>query len=725
MKIIFPFALAAVLITGVAKADPTCTFAAGTQNGPVCDIAVLMHPISQPSLAELTISGVNSGGFHLVGPGCSNVSLGSCSIQQSSDVGGTPAGTYTDINIVATQSGIRNSPVTQALTLIGTAAPMIGQISSSQTTFIAQAGNANTAIGALSATADMGSFAGTFALATASGCPGPNNASFVIADNVLKIGASDAATPASYSICVQAIDPTFSNSPFYQAITLTGRSPGVCVGTQVITDAASYVPGAPITVTTCGGSGNPQDYVAIGNSSTTFGGGYFGSYSVYLGVNTPGTTVAVRSPSAKYDRDVLAQIYWYSNNTTNLIAKSAPFVLQKTINLAAPSTALPGGLSTDPFVPDHVVTVCASGCTYASLGAATDATTDAGWDHVQIKIFSGEYEHPAQPVGKRYPPNLWIKGIGTTMPHIWGTTTKSVESLITSGNDSVIIDNVDIGPWNGSAMNIRKGTTLTLRNVYVRDSKQGLATGNSNDTTINIYNSVFARNGPDHNVYVGHGGLANTHVNVRNSVFEQPNAGHAFKSRGEFFDSSCSMYVKNADDVWMGSADIDLNGGQPTLTNNVFVSSGGAHPGWTAQNSSDTIRYAVDEAPPTSPRIPVVNNNIFITDDPERHWFFTFGNRIDHPPRAFSDNTFVWYDAAHRDGPSDGTASVDPTGALEVVSHGVISDLTIDGSNHLYNDRTGAGLPDIGTYPKGWRDYLSLMPAACTDPIGLVAVPPS
>lgn len=735
---------AALLIVGppgtrIAGISPTsCSFTAGTMNGAVCDLAVRMLPIAPASTAALTLTGTNSGGFHLVGPGCANISLGTCTIQQSSAIGGTPPGSYVDVSAVATQSGIGNSPRTQPLTLSGTAAPAIVAISSSPASFTAQAGNANATVGTLSATVNTGTFGGTFALATASGCPGTNNGSFVISGNLLKIGASDVATPASYSVCVRGTDAAFSNNPFFQTITLTGQAPGACTGTQVVTDAASYAPGAAITVTTCGGAGNAQDFVAVGNSATIFGGGYTGGagdYALYLGVNTPGATVTLPSPNAKYDRDLVGQIYWYSNNTSNLIATSAPFILQKTISPAAPTASLPASVSADPFVPAHVVTVCASGCTYTNLGAATDATTDAGWDNVQIKIFSGEYVNPAQPVGGRYPPHLWIKGVGTTLPHIWGITDTSGSIIGTNifhatGTASLTLDNLEIGPWNGWAMKIIDGTTLTLRNVYVRDAAQGLVTGNSTDFTLNVYNSVFARNGtgngPEHNIYVGDGALANTHVNVKNSVSEQPSYGHALKSRGIFFDSSCSMYVKNGDDVWMGSEDIDLNGGQPTMTNNVFVSGGGGHPGWTRQNSWDTVRYAVDANPPTPPHIPVVNNNYFISDDPTYfHWFFTFGERMANPPVTFSGNTFVWHDASVRDGPNAGHPDVDPTGALDTLHSGLITDITLDGSNHLYNDRAAAGLPAIGTFPKGWRDYLFLVPAACTEPVGLVAVPPS
>ncbi|HEY1982463.1 MAG TPA: hypothetical protein VGH13_20495 [Xanthobacteraceae bacterium] len=502
-----------------------------------------------------------------------------------------------------------------------------------------------------------------------------------------------------------------------------------CTGKQVITDASTYAVGAPITVTTCGGAGNPLDWVTISGEAYGLGGGYLGKYAKYLGVNTSGATVTLLYPQANFDRDLVSHIDWFSNDTYSWIASSAPFIIQKSINPAAPLATLPVSEAADPFVPDHVITVCSTGCTYTSLGDATQSAYEAGWDNVQIKISSGEYQYPALTLGGSYPPNLWIKGIGTTMPHIWGTTTTS-GSIIGSTNGyasgSLTVDNLDLGPWNGWIMNTKDGRTVTLRNDYIRDGAQGYITGNTVDFTANFYNVVFARNGggngPEHNVYIGEGNNGNV-VNVKNSVFEQPITGHAFKERAKFFNASCSMFIVNEDDVFMGSETIDMDSGQPNLTNNLSVNSGGSGATNSNQNSWDSMRFAVDYETGQSLKQPIVKNNIFLADQADsRHWFFTFGERITSPPAVFSDNKWVWHDAGTRAAGVDGS---DATGALYVLHSGVITDIQLDGTNSFFNDRASAGFPAIGSFPKGWRDYLPLMPAACKDPIGLVAVPPS
>jgi hypothetical protein len=108
-------------------APSSCSFTPNVRNGVVCPLTVTMNPASPASTAALTLTGVNSGLFHLVGTGCSNISLGSCTIEQSSSANGTAAGTYTDVSVVATQAGINNSPFTQPLTLLGgPSQPLLG-----------------------------------------------------------------------------------------------------------------------------------------------------------------------------------------------------------------------------------------------------------------------------------------------------------------------------------------------------------------------------------------------------------------------------------------------------------------------------------------------------------------------------------------------------------------------------------------------------------------------
>jgi hypothetical protein len=513
-------------------------------------------------------------------------------------------------------------------------------------------------------------------------------------------------------------------------IVVTHGAASCANGPQIVTDKSTYAPGSPITVATTCGSGNPKDWVASVSvvSGHLAGGGYFGRYAKYLGSTTPNATVALIAPNAVLDRDLQYEITWYANDGWNVITKSPPFTVPKTINPPAPTATLPTALAADPFVPQHVITVCASGCNYASLGAATDAAYDANWDNVQIKISSDEYVYPARPVSSRYPAHLWIKGIGTTYPHLTGATSTS-GSLIgnsvwrNTGTASLTIDNLEVGPWNYWVMKQTDGTTWTLRNVYVRDGSQGLITGNSTNFTLNIYNSVFARsgsgNGPEHDVYIG-GGAGNNTVNVLNSVFEQPITGHAFKERAKFFNASCSMFLVNEDDVYLGSETIDMDSGQPNLTDILSVNGAGSSAAWTNNSSWDNLRYAVDYEEFIQPLLPSFNSSVFVADQPNSaHWFITVGEPLASHV-TWNHNMFVWPDSSSR---AAGAANTDATGALDQMHSGNVNDVTLDGTNSYFTSRAAAGLPAVGAYPKGWRDFLPLMPKACTDPIGFVAIP--
>jgi hypothetical protein len=83
--------------------SPT-TYTAGVANGVVGTVAVLMSNGNSPGPSgTLSITGTNSGGFHLSG-----TSSGASLLENSG--GTTGVGPYSDFNIVYTQAGISNSP---------------------------------------------------------------------------------------------------------------------------------------------------------------------------------------------------------------------------------------------------------------------------------------------------------------------------------------------------------------------------------------------------------------------------------------------------------------------------------------------------------------------------------------------------------------------------------------------------------------------------------------
>jgi hypothetical protein len=488
--------------------------------------------------------------------------------------------------------------------------------------------------------------------------------------------------------------------------------------------------GAPVAVTVACGPGNPGDFVqlVIDHNRNALGPQF------YLNGATGGT-FTLTSPNVISDRPTYYAAAFYANGSYYQELAETPITMAPTITPANPTQFLPSALAADPFVPAHTVTVCASGCDYTALGDATNATFNAGWDNVKIVISAGDYQFPAHTLGASYPKHTWIKGIsadGHTFPHIFGRETNTGQDLFFMHTwfdptlATMTIDNVELGPWDSDAIGTIERQILTLRNVYIHDTSQGMLTGNTNHLTLNIYNSVFARNGgtsgPRHNVYVGEGDNTNV-VTVKNSVFEQAFYGHSFKERALSFNSSCSIFAVNQDLTFTGSETIDIDSGVVALNNILSVNGGGSSAGWTNQNSWDNIRYGVDQ----EANLPATNTitatgSTFLADQPgSGHWHVTTAIRFSTTPMTWKNDRFIWHDAGSRQPGPGGNNQADATGALYSMHSGDTVDITLDGSNSFSTN----GWAGSGNYPKGWRDFLPLMPAACTDPIGLVKIPAS
>ena len=321
---------------------------------------------------------------------------------------------------------------------------------------------------------------------------------------------------------------------------------------------------------------------------------------------------------------------------------------------------------------------------------------------------------------------MWIKGIspdGVSFPHIYGD---NAGFGVCNGLGSVTVDNVEFGPSTTWMLGPRESVgTFTLRNVYVHDTAQALHTGayGHNPMVLNFYNSVIARsggpNGPAHDVYA-----ENDTVNVINSVFEQPIIGHAFKTRATNFTANCSMFLVNQDDLYKGTETIDFpDGGIAHVMNSLSDSGAGAGVAWGNYSAWDNMRYGAEESPPyTKPvNTPILGGNLLLRDDPNvsSSFFSLYMNVTPTPPVTWTNNRFVFAAPTAVAGWGSDSGAI-----LYNTDRGVqLGQAIIDSSNKVFTSRHDAGLPDVGSYPKGWRDFLPLMPAACTDPIGLVKIP--
>jgi hypothetical protein len=444
----------------------------------------------------------------------------------------------------------------------------------------------------------------------------------------------------------------------------------------------------------------------------------------------------------KADRDVGFSVVWYLNNSFNVATRTS-FLVAKAIDPAAPVATLPVALAADPFVPDHVITVCLTGgCDFTDPYSAMDSAHDLNWDNVQIKISAGEYLTLHPHLVPQHPLHLWLKGLspdgGKTRAHIFGTTDTGSNlfgvdfEFVSAGPPSLTIDNLEIGPWSYWMIGPRDFRTWTMRNVYAHDSLQNLISSNVVDQTVNFYNSVFARSGggdgPEHIIYMGEGG-GHSITNAVNSVFEQAIVGHTFKERSQVANFTCSMFLQNIDGLYNGSETVDMDSGSPHFDKILSVNGDGSTPSWTNQNSWDSMRYGGDWEADLQPNAPTVNNSTYVAQQLNSvHNFFSLGILLSSH-QTWTHNKFVWFDSASRYMGAGGTLDTDATGVLVPLTstnhHGDTNDVTLDGTNTYFTSRASAGLADIGAPPHDWRDFLPWMPAGCTDPVGLVHVPAS
>jgi hypothetical protein len=193
------------------------TFTAGAPSGTVVG-AISVTMSSGSFTGSLSLSGANASSFKIVG---SNLETN----------GVLPAGSYS-INIVATESGASNSPLTQAATITAVS-QSISAVSLSNSSFIGSSPS-GTVVGTINVTMSPSSpaFSGSLSLSTTQGgctaANGANNSSFAISGNNLV--TNGIVAPGSYAVCILATEASASNSPVGQPKTLSGGSTTVTIG---------------------------------------------------------------------------------------------------------------------------------------------------------------------------------------------------------------------------------------------------------------------------------------------------------------------------------------------------------------------------------------------------------------------------------------------------------------------------------------------------------------
>ncbi|MGA7265285.1 MAG: hypothetical protein WBX30_30990 [Stellaceae bacterium] len=236
-------------------------------------------------------------------------------------------------------------------------------------------------------------------------------------------------------------------------------------------------------------------------------------------------------------------------------------------------------------------------------------------------------------------------------------------------------------------------------------------------------NSRFARGGgpagPSHNIYIGEGGST---FSIDHSISEQALVGHEVKSRAITTHVTRNLLKGSQDPYFVDSEEVNFaqatgNGMDSHLDNNTLVKGVGS-------NQQQRSGWATDFEGGYNPALVyqiLVNNNIFIDDDPTTtHWFMyigpgPYGSGISimanpSPPDTWNNNVFVggpvsnptpygsYPFAAFRLNPA-GSQYPDPGQVTEI-------------GDVQYATRAAAGITQM--YPP---------PPGCTGAIGNMAVP--
>jgi hypothetical protein len=192
------------------------------------------------------------------------------------------------------------------------------------------------------------------------------------------------------------------------------------------------------------------------------------------------------------------------------------------------------------------------------------------------------------------------------------------------------------------------------------------------------------------------------------------------------------MFLLNADNVYLGSQDIDIDWGVPIINKSLLLQGNGAGLSWNNQNAWDNEKFAVDNeagrtAVPLLYNEVVTNTNMVNDQSNNKFWPMVLGQRFTGPnpvPATWSGNNFVWTNTNSRDLSGNGTT---PGGEVTTQStFANIADVNLDNTNHTYTSWSAAGFSVApNAEPYGWRDFLPMMPSGCTDPVGLVKIPAS
>ncbi len=336
---------------------------------------------------------------------------------------------------------------------------------------------------------------------------------------------------------------------------------------------------------------------------------------------------------------------------------------------------------------------------FSTIGAAVAAATDGTVILVDAGTYTNDFatnyaKVTLIAVGGR------VNDVATTSPPNW-------KGLFTTENDLTLegfnVDGVRIPDYyghNGAGIRDDSGN-LVLENDEFSDNQDGILT-NAGNYSVTIDHSVFNDNGGNdgngagniHNVYIGD--IAS--VTATNSIFENAQVGHEFKSRANVNTITNNEFISGVG-IGTGSYDIDLpNGGKDTVTDNTIIKGPNAEnyallhfggEGIPYAGSSLTVSGNLFEAQ-NQPSAVAVLNQTSITAQVSGNEFANFASdSIAHGPAKLTSN----YDGFDTILPNQSLVGVIP-GSTYFANDALSHTLVLSENNYLAA-QGGAGLLTI------------------------------
>jgi hypothetical protein len=281
--------------------------------------------------------------------------------------------------------------------------------------------------------------------------------------------------------------------------------------------------------------------------------------------------------------------------------------------------------------------------------------------------------------------------------------------------------------------------SIVLRNVISMTAATALAGQPSCTYDTTILNSHFSRLGdgdcPAHGIYIGEPTTIDNHLVVTNSIFEMISYGQDIKTRAFFNTITCNKLLQAYNSVVNGSLEIDFGGGggQSTVANNLIAKG----PYFNGSNNNQFgIEFGVDKSGwhgDQPNQFLTMTGNIMINDligaadsisNGQVGSFVALGAVMQpSAPYTWSGNKFVGpfgsWPSAPLSSPIVAYSAIPPI-------NGDTSNVNLDGTNTYPATRAAAGLSSITPGNFYYAPYSAAQfpqPAACTDPIGNVAIP--